>query len=48
MIWSQNNNRIEETTIELESVSSSDDVITHAAFASEKSACPPTNPMFKY
>ncbi|RSL56616.1 hypothetical protein CEP53_006736 [Fusarium sp. AF-6] len=36
MIWSQNNNRIEETTIELESVSSSDDVITHAAFASEK------------
>ncbi|KAF4464866.1 mediator of rna polymerase ii transcription subunit 16 [Fusarium albosuccineum] len=36
MIWSQNNNRIEETTIELESVSSSDESITHAAFASEK------------
>lgn len=44
MIWSQNNNRIEETTIELESVSSSDDVITHAAFASEKSAYLPHQP----
>ncbi|KAF4984834.1 hypothetical protein FZEAL_62 [Fusarium zealandicum] len=36
MIWSQSNNRIEETTMELESVSSSDEVITHASFASEK------------
>ncbi|KAM5355943.1 hypothetical protein ACJ41O_002589 [Fusarium nematophilum] len=39
MIWSQTNNRIEETTIELESISSSDELITHAAFASEKSKC---------
>ncbi|KAM0564218.1 hypothetical protein ACHAPJ_000428 [Fusarium lateritium] len=36
MFWSQNNNRIEETTMELESISASDELITHAAFASEK------------
>ncbi|KAL6403250.1 hypothetical protein AUP68_12589 [Ilyonectria robusta] len=36
MFWSQVNNRIEETTIELESVNSSDDQVTHATFASEK------------
>ncbi|KAI5466333.1 mediator complex, subunit Med16 [Mariannaea sp. PMI_226] len=36
MIWSQNTNRVEETTIELESVNSSEDQVTHAAFASEK------------
>ncbi|KAF5021842.1 hypothetical protein F66182_6135 [Fusarium sp. NRRL 66182] len=36
MFWSNNNNRIEETTLELESVSASDELITHAAFASEK------------
>lgn len=37
MIWSQNNNRIEETTVELESVNSSDELVTHAALASDKS-----------
>jgi hypothetical protein len=37
MIWSQNTNRVEETTIELESVNSSEDQVTHASFASEKS-----------
>ncbi|KAM0504405.1 hypothetical protein ACHAP8_002813 [Fusarium lateritium] len=36
MFWSQNNSRIEETTIELESISASDELITHAAFTSEK------------
>jgi mediator of RNA polymerase II transcription subunit 16 len=39
MFWSQNTNRIEETTMELESISASDELITHAAFASEKSGC---------
>ena len=37
MYWSQNNNRLEETTMELESINSSDELITHAAFASDKS-----------
>jgi len=37
MYWSQNNNRTEETIMELESVNSSDELVTHAAFASEKS-----------
>lgn len=37
MYWSQNNNRMEETTMELESVNTSDELITHAAFASDKS-----------
>ncbi|KPM43886.1 hypothetical protein AK830_g2704 [Neonectria ditissima] len=36
MLWSQSNNRIEETTMELESVNSSDDQVTHATFGSEK------------
>ncbi|KAH7196805.1 mediator complex, subunit Med16 [Fusarium flagelliforme] len=36
MFWSQANGRIEETTIELESISASDELITHAAFTSEK------------
>ncbi|GJN83792.1 mediator complex subunit [Purpureocillium lilacinum] len=36
MYWSQNNNRTEETIMELESVNSSDELVTHAAFASEK------------
>ncbi|KJZ78400.1 hypothetical protein HIM_02438 [Hirsutella minnesotensis 3608] len=35
MFWSQNNNRIEETTMELESVNSSDELVTHAAMASD-------------
>lgn len=37
MFWAQNNNKVEETTLELESVHSSDDLVTRAAFASEKS-----------
>lgn len=37
MFWSQNNNRIEETTMEIESVNSSDELVTHAAMASDKS-----------
>ncbi|KEY74115.1 hypothetical protein S7711_05365 [Stachybotrys chartarum IBT 7711] len=36
MFWSQFNNKTEETTMELESVNSSDDLVTHAALASDK------------
>ncbi|KAK9439087.1 RNA polymerase II Mediator complex subunit Sin4 [Metarhizium brunneum] len=36
MYWSQNNGRMEETTMELESVNTSDELVTHAAFASDK------------
>ncbi|KND89513.1 Mediator of RNA polymerase II transcription subunit 16 [Tolypocladium ophioglossoides CBS 100239] len=36
MIWSQNNNRMEETIVELESVNASDELVTHAALASDK------------
>ncbi|KAK5990781.1 Mediator of RNA polymerase II transcription subunit 16-like protein [Cladobotryum mycophilum] len=36
MFWSQNNNKMEETTMELESVLSSDELVTHAALASDK------------
>ncbi|TDZ10285.1 Mediator of RNA polymerase II transcription subunit 16 [Colletotrichum sidae] len=36
MYWAQNNNRIEESSIELESVNSSDDLVTHAALHSDK------------
>ncbi|EQB58220.1 RNA polymerase II Mediator complex subunit Sin4 [Colletotrichum gloeosporioides Cg-14] len=38
MFWAQNNNKIEETTLELESINSSDDLITHAALHSDKSS----------
>lgn len=37
MFWSQNNNRMEETTMELESVNSLDELVTHAALASDRS-----------
>lgn len=37
MFWSQVTNRVEETVIELESVNSADDLVTHASLASEKS-----------
>lgn len=37
MYWSQNNNRMEETTMELESINTSDELVTHAAFAADKS-----------
>ncbi|KAH6608645.1 hypothetical protein Trco_001991 [Trichoderma cornu-damae] len=36
MFWSQNNNRMEETTMELESVNSLDELVTHAALTSDK------------
>ncbi|KAI8629437.1 RNA polymerase II mediator complex subunit Sin4 [Xylariaceae sp. FL1651] len=36
MFWSQNNNKAEETTLELESATSADDLITHAAACSDK------------
>lgn len=39
----QNNNQFQDTSKELESVHHANDLITHAAFASEKSAfIPPT------
>lgn len=42
MLWWQNNNTYQETTKELESVHSSDDLVTHAAVTSDKceSRCP--------
>lgn len=36
MYWSQNNGRIEETLKEIESVNSTDELVTHAALASDK------------
>ncbi|KAI0526003.1 RNA polymerase II mediator complex subunit Sin4 [Xylaria bambusicola] len=36
MFWSQHNNKPEETTLELESATSADDLITHAAACSDK------------
>ncbi|KAI0445978.1 RNA polymerase II mediator complex subunit Sin4 [Xylaria telfairii] len=36
MFWSQNSNKAEETTLELESATSADDLITHAAACSDK------------
>jgi mediator of RNA polymerase II transcription subunit 16, fungi type len=41
MFWMQWNNRLEETTIELESISTADEIVTHAAFASDKSLSVP-------
>lgn len=46
MFWSQNNNRLEETTMELESVNSSDELVTHATFASGKSTLPAYHVLF--
>lgn len=40
MYWSQNNGRMEETTMELESVNTTDELVTHAAFSSDKSRFP--------
>ena len=37
MFWMQANSRPEETRLELENIAAADEVITHAAFASEKS-----------
>ncbi|KAK9777004.1 putative Mediator of RNA polymerase II transcription subunit 16 [Seiridium cardinale] len=40
MFWTQNNNKIMETSLELESIASSDDLVTHAAMASDtRSKC---------
>ncbi|KAK3330204.1 mediator complex subunit 16-domain-containing protein [Apodospora peruviana] len=36
LIYSQHNNRVEETVLELESVTSSDDLITHASLCSDR------------
>uniref|UniRef100_A0A8H7N9I4 Mediator of RNA polymerase II transcription subunit 16 n=1 Tax=Bionectria ochroleuca TaxID=29856 RepID=A0A8H7N9I4_BIOOC len=36
MFWMQLNNKMEETTLELESIRTADEIVTHAAFASEK------------
>ncbi|KAM3562348.1 hypothetical protein MY1884_001847 [Beauveria asiatica] len=36
MYWSQNNGRMEETTMELESICSSDELLTHASLATDK------------
>ncbi|PNH42809.1 hypothetical protein VD0004_g4552 [Verticillium dahliae] len=36
LFWSQSNNKLEETTLELDSFSSSDDLITHASLHSDK------------
>ncbi|KAJ4164232.1 hypothetical protein LMH87_005915 [Akanthomyces muscarius] len=36
MYWSQNNGKMEETTMELESICSSDELVTHASLATDK------------
>ncbi|KAI0889256.1 RNA polymerase II mediator complex subunit Sin4 [Annulohypoxylon maeteangense] len=36
MFWGQNNGKVEETTLELENVTTADDLITHAAVCSDK------------
>lgn len=41
MFWMQVNNKLEETRLELDSMGNSDELVTHAAFASEKSMSPP-------
>jgi len=37
LFFSQNNNRVEESTVELENVNSSEDRITHASLTSDRS-----------
>lgn len=37
MYWSQNNGRMEETIMELESICAADELVTHAALATDKS-----------
>ncbi|KAI2466218.1 RNA polymerase II mediator complex subunit Sin4 [Annulohypoxylon bovei var. microspora] len=36
MFWGQNNGKVEETTLELENVTTADDLITHAAICSDR------------
>lgn len=33
MFWAQNNNKVQETSFELDSITSSNDLVTHAAIA---------------
>lgn len=40
MLWVQNDNKLEETLLEIESVKSSDELVTHAALVSDKSSNP--------
>lgn len=44
LFFTQNNARLEETAIELESVTSSDDLITHASLCSDKREKPSISP----
>ena len=37
LYWAQNTNRMEETTLELENISISDDLLTHASICSDRS-----------
>jgi mediator of RNA polymerase II transcription subunit 16 len=37
LMFPQNNNKIEETSLELDSVTTSDDLVTHASICSDKS-----------
>lgn len=46
LLFSQNNNKIEETTVELENVNSSEDHITHASISSDRSKCSPFISMY--
>ncbi len=36
LFWSQNNNKVEESTLEIENVGGSDDLITHASVCADK------------
>lgn len=45
MFWSQNTNRIEESSLELESITSSDELITHAAVCSDARGTSPLPPL---
>ncbi len=38
LFFSQSNNKVQEVALELESITTSDDLITHASLCSEKSA----------
>ncbi|KAI1337449.1 RNA polymerase II mediator complex subunit Sin4 [Xylariaceae sp. FL0016] len=39
MFWAQNTGKVEESTLELDSVTSADDLVTHAAICSDKTNC---------
>jgi len=44
LFFSQNNNRVQETAIELESITASNDLFTHASICSEKCWSAPSSP----